>query len=162
MCSENMAKVALNDVILPKFEVIHGKSWSPRTMLVKDLRQRSMLTWFCARAESCVIFSIGSCIVLADNSICLNRSAIKVVQWIGKSGSWISNKKCGKNLLQTHCQWYPMGDVRTHSLRTDSRRIFKLGGWVEHVTRHVWPLTKVKRSKVKVTRSRNVWAAITL
>jgi len=22
--------------------------------------------------------------------------------------------------LQTHCQWYPMGDVRTHKSRTDS------------------------------------------
>jgi len=60
--------------------------------------------------------------------------------------------------LQTHCQWYPMGDVRTHNSRTDSRRIFKLGGGIDHVTRHVWPLTKVKRSKV--TRSRNVSAAI--
>jgi len=64
--------------------------------------------------------------------------------------------------LQTHCQWYPMEDVRTYNSRTDSRRIFKLGGGIEHVTRHVWPLTKVKRSKVKVTRSRNVSAAITL
>ena len=60
------------------------------------------------------------------------------------------------------CQWYPIGDVRTHNSRTDSRRIFKLGGGVDHVTRHVWPLTKVKRSKVKVTRSRNVSAAIKL
>jgi len=33
-------------------------------------------------------------------------------------------------------------------------RIFKHGGWIDHVTRHVWPLTKVKRSNVKVTRSR--------
>jgi len=49
--------------------------------------------------------------------------------------------------LQTHCQWYPMADVRTHNSRTDSRRIFKLGGGVDHVTRHVWPLTKVKRSR---------------
>jgi len=39
--------------------------------------------------------------------------------------------------LQTHCQWYPMGDVRTHNSRTDSRSIFKLGGGVYHVTRHV-------------------------
>jgi len=30
--------------------------------------------------------------------------------------------------LQTHCQWYHMGDVRTHNSRTDSGRIFKLGG----------------------------------
>jgi len=60
------------------------------------------------------------------------------------------------------CQWYPMGDVRTHNSRTDSRRIFTLGVGVDHGTRRVWPLTKVKRSKVKVTRSRNLSAAITL
>jgi len=83
---------------------------------------------------------------------------------------------CGKNLppthrshdtehaqlLPTHCQWYPMGDVRTHNSRTNSGRIFKLGGWIDHMIRHVFSLTKVKRSKVKVTRSRNVSAAITL
>jgi len=40
--------------------------------------------------------------------------------------------------------------------------VFKLGGGVNHMTRHTWPLTKVKRSKVKVTKSRNVSAAITL
>ena len=32
------------------------------------------------------------------------------------------------------CQWYPTGDVRTHNSRTDSRRILKLGGGVDHVT----------------------------
>jgi len=66
--------------------------------------------------------------------------------------------------LQTHCQWYPMGDARTHNLTTDSRRIFKYsgGGGVDHLTRHVCPLTKVKRSKIKITRSRNVSAARTL
>jgi len=35
--------------------------------------------------------------------------------------------------LQTHCQWYRMGDVRTHNSRTDSRMIFKLGGGWKHV-----------------------------
>jgi len=64
--------------------------------------------------------------------------------------------------LQTRCQWYPMGDVTTHNSRTDSRRSFKLGGGVDDMNRHVWPLTKVLRSKVKATRSRNVLAAITL
>jgi len=39
--------------------------------------------------------------------------------------------------LQTHCRWYPVGDVRTYNSRTDSRRIFKLGGGIDHVTRHV-------------------------
>jgi len=167
-------KVALNAVRLPKFEAINGKSWSPRTMVVKYLQQRSMLTWFCACSESCVIFSSGPCTVFMDSSICLNRSAIKVVYWIGKSGSGF--QICGENLLpthrsrntahaqwlQTHCQWYPTGDVRTHNSRTDSRRILKLGRWIDHVTCHVWPLTKVKRSNVKVTRSCNVSAAKTL
>ena len=36
--------------------------------------------------------------------------------------------------------------------------MFKLGGKVSHVTRHVCQLFKVKRSKVKVTRSRDVSA----
>ena len=39
--------------------------------------------------------------------------------------------------LQMHCQWYPMGDVGTYNSRTDSHRIFKLGGGIDHVTRHV-------------------------
>jgi len=38
--------------------------------------------------------------------------------------------------LQTHCQWYPMGDERTYNSKTDSRRIFKLGIAIDHVTRH--------------------------
>jgi len=61
--------------------------------------------------------------------------------------------------LQTHCQPYPTGDVRTHNSRTDSRRIYKLGECFDHVTT---PLTDVKRSKVKVTSPRNVSAAIML
>jgi len=47
--------------------------------------------------------------------------------------------------LQMHCQWKPLEDVIIYNLRTDSPRIFKLGGGVE--------------KKVKVTRSRNVSAA---
>jgi len=39
--------------------------------------------------------------------------------------------------LQTHCQWYPMGDVRTHNSRTDSCKIFKLASEVNPVIRHV-------------------------
>ena len=49
-----------------------------------------------------------------------------------------------------------MGNVKTQNSRTDRHRVFKLGGKVDHVTRHVWQLFKVKRSKVKVT---NVSAA---
>jgi len=39
--------------------------------------------------------------------------------------------------LHTHYQWYPMGDVKTHNSRSNSRRIFKLGGEVAHVNSHV-------------------------
>jgi len=96
-----------------------------------------------------VFFSTGPYTILANNSICLNRSAIKVISRMGKSGSWISNmrekfapthRSCDTahvQWLQTYCQWYPMGDVRTHNSRTDSHGIFKLGGGVDHVTHHV-------------------------
>jgi len=47
-----------------------------------------------------------------------------------------------------------MGNVITRNSRTDRRRVFILGGKVGHMTRHVRELFKVKRSKVKVTRSR--------
>ena len=46
----------------------------------------------------------------------------------------------------------------THKSRTDRRRVFKLGSKVGNVTRHAQQLFKVKRSKVKVTKSRDVLA----
>ena len=47
----------------------------------------------------------------------------------------------------------------THKSRTDDRRtVFKLGSKVGHVTRHTQQLFKVKRSEVKVTKSRDVSA----
>ena len=49
-----------------------------------------------------------------------------------------------------------MGNVITRNSRTDRLRVFVLGGKVGHVTRHVRQLLMVKRSKVKVTMSRNV------
>jgi len=57
---------------------------------------------------------------------------------------------------------YYVGDVISHNLRTDKYRICKLGGRVVRVTCHELPLVKVKRSKVKVTVSRNVSGARTL
>ena len=44
-------------------------SWSPRKIMVKDLRQRSGMAWCCACAESCVVFNTGPYTVLPDNSI---------------------------------------------------------------------------------------------
>ena len=42
-----------------------------------------------------------------------------------------------KSCLQVTCPLLSMGDVRTRNSRTDRRRIFKLRGGVDHVTRHV-------------------------
>ena len=67
-------KIALNAVRLPKFELVNGISWSPRKVMVKDLRQRSGLAWFYARAESCVVFNTGPYTVLPDNSILITAN----------------------------------------------------------------------------------------
>ena len=61
-------KIALNAVRLPKFEPVNGISWSPRKIMVKDLRQRSGL------AESCVVFNTGPYTVLPDNSILITAN----------------------------------------------------------------------------------------
>ena len=49
-------------------------SWLPRKMMVKDLRQRSGLAWFCACADSCVVFNTGPYTVLPDNSILITAN----------------------------------------------------------------------------------------
>ena len=67
-------KIALNAVRLPKFEPVNGISWSPRKMRVKYLRQRSGLAWFCACAESCVVFNTGPYAVLPENSILITAN----------------------------------------------------------------------------------------
>ena len=46
----------------------------------------------------------------------------------------------------------------THKSRNDRRRVFKLGSKVGNVACHAQQLFKVKRSKVKVTKSRDVSA----
>jgi len=66
--------------------------------------------------------------------------------------------------LRMHCQWYPVGDVRTHNSRTDSCRIFKLGGGVDYVTchrmftdqDHKFKVTLRISSKNAITRQRMV------
>ena len=67
-------KIALNAVRLPKFEPVNGISWSLRKIMVKDLRQRSGLAWFCACADSCVVFNTGPYAVLPDNSILITAN----------------------------------------------------------------------------------------
>ena len=46
----------------------------------------------------------------------------------------------------------------THNSRTDRQRVFKLGSKVGLATRHAQQLFRVKRSKVKVTKSLDVSA----
>ena len=46
----------------------------------------------------------------------------------------------------------------THKSRTDRHRVFKLSSKVGHVTRHAQQLFKIRRSKVKVTKSRDASA----
>ena len=67
-------KIALNAVRLPKFEPANGISWSPRKIMVKDLWQRSRLTWFCACAECYVVFNTGPYTDLPDNSILITAN----------------------------------------------------------------------------------------
>jgi len=50
------------------------------------------------------------------------------------------------------------GNVITHNSGTDRHRVFELGSQVGHMTRHAEQLFKVKRSKVKMTKSRDVSA----
>ena len=47
---------------------------APRKIIVKDLQQRSGLAWFCACAESCVVFNTGPYTVLSDNSILITAN----------------------------------------------------------------------------------------
>ena len=67
-------KIALNAVRLPKIEPVNGISWSSRKIMVKGLRQCSGLAWFCACAESCVVFNTGPYIVLPDNFILITAN----------------------------------------------------------------------------------------
>ena len=59
---------------------------------------------------------------------------------------------------RSHFQYQPVRNVITRNSATDRRRVFILGGKVGHVIRPEWQLFKVKRAKVKVTRSRDVSA----
>ena len=49
-------------------------SWSPRKIMVKDLRQRSGLAWFSACTESCVVFNTGPYTDMPDNSILITAN----------------------------------------------------------------------------------------
>ena len=120
MRSENMAKVALNAVILPEFEPVNGISWSPRTMV--------------KRHKSCIV----------------NRQiGVRDFKYVGKIcplriGHVIRRMRSGCRRIVNGILWEMSELISQERIAVGSS------------------LTKVKRSKVKVTRSRNVSAAITL
>jgi len=66
-----------------------------------------------------------------------------------RTGHVIRCMRCSSKRIVNGGLWV----TSTHNFksRTDRRRIFKLGGGIVHVTRHVRPVSKVERSKVKVT-----------
>jgi len=107
-------KIALNVVRLPKFELVNGKSWSPRKMMVKDLRQRSGLAWFCARAESCEVLNTGPYTVLPDNFILITAnmqsetcfpSSHQLKSYVASKSRLKLGARCPLSGCWPSCQW---------------------------------------------------------
>jgi len=76
MCTENLAKTALNAAKLAKFEAVSSKLSLQRMTAVADLQSHSRLTWFCAYADGYLVFNTQSHIIVADDSTYLNCSTI--------------------------------------------------------------------------------------
>jgi len=147
-------KIAINAAKLPKFKAINRKSWSPRTIVVADLYLHSRLTWFCACAESYVVFNIRPYAIFRDNSIFLNRTAIHVAQWIGKLGSAISNmsRDTACAVSANAFSMVSMGNIVTHNSRTDTPLAVGSSNLVEGL--NVWPSVYDHWRRSKGWRSR--------
>jgi len=39
--------------------------------------------------------------------------------------------------VKTQCQWYPIKDVMARNSKLNLHKVFKLGGMLGHMTRHV-------------------------
>ena len=96
-------------------------------MRVKDLRQRSGLAWFCARAETCVVFNTGPYTVLPDNSISITANMQSETGF--PSGHQLKSYVASKSRLKlaAHCpvsRCWPSCYCLTYK-------------WMSHVT--VWP-----------------------
>jgi len=76
--SENVAKIALNAVRLPKFEPVNGISWSPRKILVKrsTFNVPGWRDFAHAQRAACMVFNTGPYTVLPDNSILITANAV--------------------------------------------------------------------------------------
>ena len=111
-------------------------SWSPRKIMVKDLRQRSGLAWFCACAESWVVFNTGPYIDLPDNSILItaniqsetgfpsrhqlnsyvaSKSRLKLAARCTVSGCWPSCNSCNDLLFWTKRDIQMQSDAQSHN-----------------------------------------------
>jgi len=99
MRSENMAKNCHKCCQIAQIWTgFNGISWSPRKIMVKDLRQRSGLAWFCACAESCVVFNTGPYTVLPDNSILITANMQSETSFPSSHQlkSYVASKSCLK------------------------------------------------------------------
>jgi len=129
MCSEITVNNCHEWCQIAKIWNLNRKSWSPtENDRGTCLLSHSRLTWFCACADSCVVFNTYPHTILGDNLIYLDQIAVQVDHRIAKSGSAISNI-FQKNLppahrirnmvhaqcLQMHSQLYPVGNIRTHA-----------------------------------------------
>ena len=133
MRSENVAKNCPKccQVRLPKFEPVNGISWSPRKIMVKDLRQRSELAWYCACAESCVVFNTGPYTVLPDNSILITanmqsetgfpsshqlKSYVASKSRLKLTARAVLSADAGLLVARYSCSWLLQSHVKTHTV----------------------------------------------
>jgi len=152
----------LNTVKVPKFAAVNGESWSLRTMVVKiygsvagwhDFAHTQRAVWSLTQRRT-LFWRITPFIFIVAPKKLYREQANRDQEF----------QICGKNLplcigheiwrMRSGCKRIVNDILREMSelnSRTDTRRIFKLGGSPDHVTRRVWSLTMVKRSKVKVT-----------
>ena len=104
-------KIALNAVKLPKFELVNGKSWSPRKMMVKDLRASSChpAGLACISTYITTTFCFWVTVMLRDCCLsCLSVCNVGVLQpngWMDQDATWYG----GRPRPRRHCvRWDPV------------------------------------------------------
>jgi len=114
-------KIGLNAVRLPKFELVNGISSSRRKIMVKDFQQRSGLAWFCACAESCVVFNTGPYTVLPDNSILITANMQSQTGF--PSSHQLKSYVASKSRLKLAARAVPSADAGLLVLKVESSEL---------------------------------------
>jgi len=147
MRNENIAKIALNAAKSSKCEARYIKQTLLRTMPASLWGTVNRLRDFAHAQSALCPVTQSRRLSFNNNWIYLDRRAIEVAKWIDKSGSRIS-RDLGKifPVHTGHVRWRMRsgwnrilngGVWQTSQLksRTDRRRMFRLGGRIDHVTR---------------------------